>query len=168
MDQKTGLSNVDAAVESEKPTEVASGSSGQLTDDQLLDLSEDNSDKGDISSDSSTHTVVPENFSDNDSDFNPDLPTRVAGKDQTPLAKGGVVESDKPEADEWKSDKTVPVEATMESSDVEMASKPLEVKDDDVIEKHVPCSSEEKFGLMDERFVLDPNCITMLTKGDFK
>ncbi len=55
-----------------------------------------------------------------------------------------------------------------ESSDVEMASKPLEVKDDNVIEKHVPHSSEEKFGLMDERFVLDPNRITMLMKGDFK
>ncbi len=158
MEHETVL-NIDTTVESEKPMEVAAGSTGQLTDDQLLDLSEDDSDKGDISSDSSTHTVVPENFSDNDSDFNPDLPTRVAGRDQTPLAKGGVVENDKPKADEGKSEKTVPVEATMESSDVEMASKPLEVKDDNVIEKHVPCSSEEKFGLMDERFVLDPNRI---------
>ncbi len=88
--------------------------------------------------------------------------------DQTPLAKGGVVESDKCETDEGKSEKTVQVEATTESSDVEMASKPPEVKDDNVVEKHVPRSSEEKFGLMDERFMLDPNRITMLTKGDFK
>ncbi len=54
------------------------------------------------------------------------------------------------------------------SSDVEMALKPLEVKDDSFIEKYEPRSSEEKFGLMDERFVLDPNRITMLMKGDFK
>ncbi len=86
-DQETGLSKVDTAVESEKPTEVVAGATGQLTDDQLLDLSEDDSDKGDITSDSSTHTVVPENLSDNDSDFNVDLPTRVAGKDQTPCER---------------------------------------------------------------------------------
>ncbi len=132
MKQET-LLNIDTAVESEKPTEVAAVSTGQLTDDQLLDLSEDDSDKEDISSDSSTHTVVPETFSDNDYDFNPDLLTRVAGRNQTHLAKGGVVESDKPEADEGKYEKTVPVEATTESSDVEMASKPLEVKNDNVV-----------------------------------
>ncbi len=134
-----------------------------MTDDELLDLSKDDSDKGDITSDSCTHTVVPENLSDNDSDFNPDLPTRVAGRDQTPL-----VESDKPEADKGKSEKIVPVEATTESSDIEMASKRLEVKEDNVIEKHVPPSTGEKFSLRDERFMLDPNRITMLTKGDFK
>ncbi len=48
MDLETGLSNVDAAVESEKSTEVTAGSTGQMTDDQLLDLSEDDSDKGDV------------------------------------------------------------------------------------------------------------------------
>ncbi len=85
------MSKVDTAVESEKPTEVTARSTGSVTDDELLDLSEDNSDKGDISPDSSTHTVVPENLSDNDSDFNSDLPTKVAVRDQAPLAKGGVV-----------------------------------------------------------------------------
>ncbi len=111
MEQETVL-NVDTAVESEKPTEVTAGSTGPVNDNDLLAISEDDSDKADISSDSSTHTVVPENLSDNDSDFNQDLPTRVAGKDQTSLAKGGVAESDKPEADEGKSEKIVPVEAT--------------------------------------------------------
>ncbi len=103
-DQETGLFTVESAVVSEKPTEVAGR---QLTDDQLLDLSEDDSDKGDVSSDSSTQTIVPETLSDRDSDFNPDLPTRLDGQDQTPLVKDGVVESDKPEADEGKSEKTV-------------------------------------------------------------
>ncbi len=124
-----------------------------MTDNDLLDLSKDDSDKGDISSNSSTQTVIPESLSlgnlDNYSDFDLDLPTRVAVKNQTPLAKGGVVESDKPEADEGKSEKIVLVEATTESFDIEMASKPLEVKDDNVVEKHVPRISEEKFGLMD-------------------
>ncbi len=167
-DQETGLFTVKSAVVSKKPTEVAGGSTGQLTDDQLLDLSEDDSDKGDVSSDSLTQTIVPETLSDRDSDFNPDLPTRLDNQDQTPFAKDGVVESDKPEADEGKSEKTVLVKATTESSDVEMASKPLEVKDDSVVEKREPHSSKKKFGLMDKRFVLDPNRITMLTKGDFK
>ncbi len=165
--QETVL-NVDTAVESEKPTEVTAGSTGPVTDDELLDLSEDISDKGYISSDTSTHTVVPENLSENYSDFKQDLPTRVAGMDQTPLAKGAVVKCDKPEVDEGKSEKIVQVEAMTESFDTEMASKPLEVKDYNVVGKHVPCSSEEKFGLMDEQFVLNPNRITMLTKGYFK
>ncbi len=59
--------------------------------------------------------------------------------DQTPLVKNGVVE------------------AMTKSSDIEMASKPLEIKDNKVVEKHQPHSSKEKFGLKDERFVLDPN-----------
>ncbi len=99
MDQETGLSKEDTTVDSEKPTKVTDRSTRQVTDDELLDLSEDDSDMGDITLDSSTNTVIPENLSDNDSDFNPDLPTRVAGRDQTPLSKGGVVDSDKPEAD---------------------------------------------------------------------
>ncbi len=165
MDQGTGLNKPESAVVSEKPTEVTAGSTGHLTDDQLLGLSEDDSDKGDVSSDSSNETIVPDTFSDRGSDFNPDLPTRLDGQEQTPLAKDGVVKSNKPEADEGKSEKTVPGEATTKSSEVEMASKPLEVKDDSVVEKHEPRSSEEKIGLKDERFVLDPNQITMLTKG---
>ncbi len=137
-DQETGLTNVESAVVSEKPMEVAVGSTAQLTDNQLLGLSEDDCDKGDVSSDSSNETIIPETLSDRDSDFNPDLPTSLDCQDQTPLKKDGVVESDKPEADEGKSEKTVLVEATTKSSDIEMASKPLEVKDDIVVEKHEP------------------------------
>ncbi len=129
MDQETDLKNIETAVVSGKPTEVASGSTGELTDDQVLDLSEDDSDGGDVSSDSSTHTIIPGTFSDNDSDFNPDLPTKFAGQNQTPLAKDGDVKSDKPETDKEKSAKTVLVEALTESPEIEMASKPLEVKD---------------------------------------
>ncbi len=118
MDQETDLKNIESAAVSEKPTEVAARSRGQLTDDQLLDLSEDDSDKGDVSSDSSSHTVAPETFSDNNSDFNTDLPTTFAGQNQSPLVKDGDVESDKPETDEWKSAKTVPVRATIERPEI--------------------------------------------------
>ncbi len=54
---------IESAVVSEKPTEVATGTTGELTDDQLLGLSEDDSDKGDVSSDSSNETIVPETLS---------------------------------------------------------------------------------------------------------
>ncbi len=99
MDQETGLSKVDTSVESEKPTEVTARSAGPVTDDELSDLSEDDRTR------EITHQIALLTLSylktpsDNDSDFNPDLPTRVAGRDQTPLAKDGVVGSDKPEAD---------------------------------------------------------------------
>ncbi len=39
MDQETGLSNADAAIESEKPTKVTAASTRQMTDNQLLNLS---------------------------------------------------------------------------------------------------------------------------------
>ncbi len=108
-DQKTGLNKTESAVVSEKQREVTAR---QLTDDQLLGLSEDGSDKGDVLSDSLNETIVPDTFSDRDSNFNPDIPTRLDGQDQTPLAKDRVVESDKPEDDEGKSEKTVQVKST--------------------------------------------------------
>ncbi len=125
MDQETDLKNVETAVVSENTTEVAAWSTRPMTDDQLLDISEDDSDQGDVSSDSSTHTVVPETFSDNDSDFNTDLPTKFAGQNQTPFAKDRDVESDKPETSEGKSAKTVLLEETIEIPEIETASKPL-------------------------------------------
>ncbi len=63
-DQETGLFTVESTVVSEKPTEVAARSTRQMTDNQLLDLSEDDSYKGDVSSDSLTQTIVCETLSD--------------------------------------------------------------------------------------------------------
>ncbi len=66
--------------------------------------------------------------------------------------------------------KTVPVEATTESLEIEMPSKPLEVKNDKIIKvekPEIPCG-EEKFGLKNERFMINHYRITMLMKGEFK
>ncbi len=81
--------------------------------------------------------------------------------------KAGDVESAKNETEDGKSAKTVPVEAMKGSSDVEMASKPLEVKDNKLIE-NPELGGEVEFGLKDEKFVNDPLRITMVTKKDFR
>ncbi len=52
--------------------------------------------------------------------------------------------------------KTVPVEATIESPEIEKPSKPLEVKDDKIVEKPENSHGEEKFGLNVERFLMAP------------
>ncbi len=161
MEHETAVKNVETAVETEKSTEVATRSSGELTDEELLGHNEDDCDKGDVSSNSSTNTIVPETLSDIDSDFSPDLLTRFAGNDQTPLAKAGFVEGTKPA-------KIVPVKATKESPEVEMVSKPLEVKDDKIIEKPVISGGGEEFSLKDKQFVNAPYRITMVMKRDFR
>ncbi len=98
-DHANDMKIVETAVVSEKTTEVSDGSTEQQTDDQLLGVSEDDGDNRDACSDTSTKTIVLETHSDDDPDFNPDLPTRFAGQDQTPpLAKDGVVECDIPVA----------------------------------------------------------------------
>ncbi len=56
----------------------------------------------------------------------------------------------------------------IKSPEIETTSKPLEVKDDKIVEIPENSSCEEKFGLKDKRFVMDPYQTTMFTKGDFK
>ncbi len=109
-----------------------------------------------------------ETHSDDYPDFKPDLPTRFAGQDQTPLAKDGVVECDIPVTDEGKSEKIVPVEEKTESVDVEMASKPTETETSAVVDAPAPLGDDAEFDLKDEQIVLDPFHVTMLTKGDFR
>ncbi len=75
-DQETVLITIEFA---DVSTKVTARSTEQQTDNQILGLSEDDSDKGDVSSDSSNEIIVPETSSDRDSDFNPDLPTRLDG-----------------------------------------------------------------------------------------
>ncbi len=159
---------VESAVVSEKITAVSAGSTEQQTDDQLLGVSEDDSENGDASSDTLTKTIVQETHSDDDPDFKPDLPTMFAGQDQTPLAKDGVIECDIAVTDEGKSEKIVPVEEKTESADVEMVSKPSKAEASAVIETPAPPSDDTQFDLKDERIVLDPFRVTMLTKGDFR
>ncbi len=167
-DHENDIVIVESAVVSEKTTAVSDGSTEQHTDDQLLGISEDDGENGDASSDTSTKTIVQEKHSDDDPDFKPDLATRFAGQDQTPLAKDGVVECDLPVTDEGKSEKIVPVEEKMESADVEMVSKPSEAKASSIVETPAPPSDDTQFDLKDKRIVLVPFCVTMLMKGDFQ
>ncbi len=141
------LNKTESAVVSEKPTEVAARSIGQLTDDHFLASAKM------IATREMSHLIARMKLS-----------YLIRFLTEISFAKDGVIGSDKPEANEGKFEKTVPGEAKTKSSDVEMASKSFEIKDNKVINKHEPRSSEEMFDLKDERFVLDPNRITMLTK----
>ncbi len=167
-DHPNDIEIIESAVVSEKTMAVSDGSTEQQTDDQLLGISEDDSENGDASSDTSTKTIILETHSDDDPDFKPDLPTRFAGQYQTPLAKDGVVECDIPVTDEGKSEKIVPVEEKTESADMEMASKPSEAEASAIVEVPDPSSDDTQFDLKDERIILDPFRVTMLTKGDFR
>ncbi len=167
-DHANDMKIVETAVVSEKTTEVSDRSTEQQTDDQLLGVSKDDGDNRDASSDTSTKTIVLETHSDDDPDFKPDLPTRFAGQDQTPLVKDGVVECDIPVADEGKSEKIVPLEEKTESADVEMASKPPEAEASVIGDAPAPPCNDAQFNLKDEQIILDPFRVTMLTKGDFQ
>ncbi len=161
-EQETALKNEETIVGTDNPTEVAPGSTRDATDEELLGHSEGDGDKEEIPSDSLTHTIIPKTLSDSDTDLNPYLPTRFGGKDQTTL---GDVESEKPESDEGKSAKIVPVEARTGSPEVEKASNPFEVKDEKLVDISAT-GGDEEFGLKDELFMMNP--YRMSIKMDFR
>ncbi len=136
-DHANDIEIVETAVVSEKTTEVSDGSTEQLTDDQLLSVSEDDGEYKDDSSDTSPITIVLEKYSDDDPDFKPDLPTRFAGQNQNTLRK---MECDIPVTNEGKSEKMIPVEEKTESADVEMASKPSKAEASAIVDApDTPC-----------------------------
>ncbi len=110
----TGIEKFEIVIE--KTSEVAHGSTVDATDEDLLGHSGSNSDEGEVYLDTSNITMVPENHSDVDSDFNPDLPTNYGIKDQATPAKDVVIESEKTEID-GKSEKNVPVPMMKDSKD---------------------------------------------------
>ncbi len=71
-----------------------------MTDDDLLGRSKD--DEGEIFSDCSTHTLVQEDLSDMDDDFDPDLPTEFGTIEQATPVKDMVLEK---EIEKGKSEK---------------------------------------------------------------
>ncbi len=167
-DHANDMKIVETAVVSAQTTELSDGSTEQQTDDQLLGISEDDGDNRDASSDTSMKTIVLETHSDDDPDFKPDLPTKFAGQDQTPLVKDGVVECDIPVDDEGKSEKIVPVKEKTASADVEMASKAPEAEASAVVDAPAHFGDDAQFDLKDEQIILDPFRMTMLMKGDFR
>ncbi len=165
MDQETGLI-VDAAVEQGKPSEVATRSSGEATQEELLGHSKDDSNEEEVYLDCSTHTLVPNTSSGDDKVFNPVLPTRMGGQDQTLLAKEEVAKNGNIEIDDGKS-AIVQVNSTMESTDNLMASKPQEDKEIKVIEKQEASGGLEDCP-QDDKFLQYHHQINMITKKDFK
>ncbi len=87
--------------------------------------------------------------------------------DQAAPAKDVVVEKDKTEIDDRKSEKKVPVKATTESTESMKTSKPHVFKENLVVESQ-NVAVETEFRLHDEKFVKDLSRITMMTKSQFK
>ncbi len=160
---------LDSKIETEqvsvKSVYVTPGSSGDVTDDDLLRHSED--EEGEIYSDSSIHTLVQETLSDMDDDFDPDLPTEFGIIDQATPSKDVVVEKENTEIDDGKSEKKVPVLVKKESTESGKVSQPssntkiLNIKTKNVKE-------ETEVRLHDEKFLIDLSCKTMVTKNHFK
>ncbi len=90
---------------SEKSVEATPGSTRDVTESNLLGKRED--EEGEIYSDASTHTVVPDTFSDMDDNFDTALPTEFRKFEQATPVKEVVVEK---EIDDGKSEKKLPTD----------------------------------------------------------
>ncbi len=151
---------VKAESESEKSVEVTPGSSGDVTEDDLLGRSED--EDGEIFSDCSTHTLIQETFSDMDKDFDPELPTEFGKIEQATPAKDVVIEK---EIDDGKSEKKVTALVMKDSTESTEASKPTAKPE--IVTPTIP-KEETEIRLHNEKFLADLGRITMLAKKDFK
>ncbi len=118
-DHISGINTEVPIVVSSESSEVAP-SSGDATDENLLGHSEDDEEDNSDHTDTSTHTIIIGTQSDNDEDFNPDLPSKCGNQTQTALEKELVDEVDKTEG---KSEKIVPMTAAT-SSESKMDSDP--------------------------------------------
>ncbi len=85
----------------EKSTEVASGSSSDVSEDDLLGHSDGDSNE-EVQSDGLNATLVPDTFSDDHREFHPELPTRMELSDPTTAAKYVVVQKKNPVTDKWE------------------------------------------------------------------
>ncbi len=164
-------STVNLISASDKFIEVAPGSSVNVTEEELLRQRED--EEEDIFLDSSTHTIVPDTFSDMDEDFDPELPTEYGKFEQATHVKDVVVEKEidngksekKLPFDDGKFEKKVPALVKKESTESAEASKPP-AKPEIVI----PLIAKEETDILihNDKFLADLGCITMLTKKNFK
>ncbi len=147
----------------EKSSEVAPGSTGDVSEEDLLSHSESDGNDGDALSDRSNTTMVPETHSDDDREFDPELPTEMELADQATPAKDVVVESENTDANDGKSEKKVPTKLTTESTE----SLTVVIKERLVVERE-NVEVETIIRLHDEEFMKDLCHITMTTKTQFK
>ncbi len=150
----------------EKSTEVTPGSTGEVTEEDLLCLSESDGNEGDALLDGSNATMVPETHSDDDREFDLELPTKMELVDQATSAKYVVIESENSDANYGKSEKKVPTKPTTENTDSVMVEKPLVIKKTLVVERE-NIEVETVIRLHDEEFMKYLCRITMMTKSQF-
>ncbi len=92
----------------EKSTEVAPGSTGNASEDDLLGHSDPDGNGGEVLLDGSNATMIPENHSDDDREFDPELPTKMESSDQITPAKDEIVEKENAATNDEKSEKKLP------------------------------------------------------------
>ncbi len=165
-DSSASMSSLELEV-TEKSFEVAPASTGDVSEDDLLSHSGSDGNEGDALSDGSNTTMVPETHSDNDREFDLELPTEMELADQATPAKDVVVESQNTAANDGKSEKKVPTKLKTESTESVMVAKPLVIEEKLVV-KRENVEVETVIRLHDEEFMKDLCHITMTTKSQFK
>ncbi len=165
-DGSASMSSLELDV-TEKSTEVTPESTGEVTEEDLLSLSEVDGNEGDALSDGSNATVVPETHSDDDREFDLELPTEMELAHQASPAKEVVVTSENSDANNDKSEKKVPTKPMTEITDSVMVEKSLIIKKKLVVERE-NVEVETVIRLHDEEFMKDLCRITMTTKSQFK
>ncbi len=133
-DGSASMSSLELDV-TEKSTEVTPESTGEVTEEDLLSLSEVDGNEGDALSDGSNATVVPETHSDDDREFDLELPTEMELAHQASPAKEVVVTSENSDANNDKSEKKVPTKPMTEITDSVMVEKSLIIKEKLVVER---------------------------------
>ncbi len=163
----TSTSSTELVAVTEKLTEVAPGSTSDATEDNLLSHSDSDGNEGEVQSDSSNATMVPDTFSDDDSEFNPELPTRMELSNQTTPAKDVVIKKENAATNNWKSEKKVLATPTTQSTESVMVAKPHVITEKLVIERQ-NVEVETEIRLQEEEFMKDLCQITLMTKSQFK
>ncbi len=138
----------------EKSSEVTPRSIGDATEEDLLSLSESDGNEGDALWNGSNATMVPETHSDNDREFDAELPTEMELADQDTPEKDAVVKSENTDANDGKSEKKVPTKPMTESTDSVMVTKPIVIKEKLIIER-VNLKVETVIRIHDEEFMKD-------------
>ncbi len=103
-DGSASTSSTELEAVTEKSTEVTSGSTGDASEDDLLSHSGTDCNEGEVLSDGSNATMVPETHSEDDGGFDLELPTLIGSSDQTTPAKHVVIEKENTATNDGKSE----------------------------------------------------------------
>ncbi len=161
------MTSFEHEVLTEMSSEVAPRLTRDVNEDDLLSHSESDSNEGEALSDGSNATMVLETQSDDDREFDLELPTKMELADQTTPVKDVVVEIENTAANDGKSEKKVPTTLMTESTESVMVAKPLKIMEKLVVESE-NVEVETVIRLHDKEIMKDLCRITMTTKSQFK